>query len=69
MYKLLLISFLFFSCSSESSVDDNGGGSDPNEKIVPSNLVFDVQLVGVNDENPYGDGSGTVKFSASATNA
>ena len=70
MYKfLLIISFFFFSCSGESNVPDDSGGDNQDKQIIPTNLLFNVEIVGVNDENPFGDGSGQIKLSASATNA
>ena len=69
MYKLLLILILFFSCSDENSVDDDGSGDNQNQQIIPTNLEFKIELEGVNNEKPYGDGSGLVKFTASASNA
>ena len=63
--KLLLV-FLAFSCSS-------GGNDDtvvnPPQDIIPSNLVLNIEIVGVNASNPNGDGSGQVIATASATNA
>ena len=35
----------------------------------PSNLQLNVDIVGVDDLNPYGDGSGVVNFAATANNA
>ena len=43
-------------------------GSQPQE-VIPSNLVVNANLVGADNSNPYGNGSGTVNFTASATNA
>lgn len=40
-----------------------------NPITVPSNLEVSVEIVGADEENPYGDGSGTVHFSANADNA
>lgn len=39
------------------------------EIVTPTNLEVAYEIIGANAENPYGDGSGTVKFSAKATNA
>ena len=54
---------VFFACSNS--------GDKPSEiqQIVPSNLTVSVSIVGSDNNNPYGDGSGTVNFTASATNA
>ena len=48
---------------------DNSGGDNQDKQIIPTNLVFNVELTGQNDENPFGDGSGKIKLSASAVNA
>ena len=69
MYKIFLISILFLSCSGDGNSGDNGDLPDPVDKVIPTNLLFNIEIQGVDDENPYGNGSGTVKFSASATNA
>jgi hypothetical protein len=57
----LLLSFslstLILSCSGDSDTDTNG------------KLSVDVSIVGANDSNSYGDGSGVVNFKATATNA
>lgn len=37
--------------------------------IAPSNLQVIAEIVGVDADNPYGDGSGVVNITASATNA
>lgn len=36
--------------------------------ITPSNLVLTAEIVGQDEANPYGDGSGTVVFTATANN-
>jgi hypothetical protein len=46
----------------------NGGGGG-NEIQAPTNLVINAQLVGQDDSQPFGDGSGTVVLTYSATNA
>ncbi len=55
----LIILFLVLSCSGEDSEPNN----------MPSNLVLSVTIIGSDDSNPNGDGSGVVQFSASAENA
>ncbi len=55
----LIILILVLSCS--------GGDSKPNN--MPSNLVLNVTIVGSDDSNPNGDGSGVVQVSATAKNA
>jgi len=39
------------------------------ELIAPSNVTLSYEIVGVDDENPNGDGSGLVNFTATADNA
>ena len=48
---------------------DDSGGDNQDKQIIPTNLVFNVELTGQNDENPFGDGSGKIKLSASAVNS
>jgi hypothetical protein len=63
IYYFILISTLFFnSCSASYSKLDN-------VYETPSNLAISAAVVGANAQNPNGDGSGTVNFSISATNA
>lgn len=38
------------------------------ELITPTNVDVTFEIVGVDGDNPYGDGSGVVNFAASATN-
>ncbi|MBB1192740.1 glycoside hydrolase family 16 protein [Flavobacterium sp. SOK18b] len=59
---IVLNCFLFISCS----------GSNSEEPIVdqkPANLKVTATIVGANDQNPNGDGSGMVNFNLTATNA
>ena len=37
--------------------------------ITPTNVTLSYEIVGADDENPNGDGSGLVNFTATATNA
>ena len=66
-YKTLLflgfILVIFTSCG--------GGGDDDGVANVeaPTNLVFEANILGQDATHPYGDGSGTVIFNFSATNA
>lgn len=60
LFNVSLLTLVFaLSCSS----------SDPEPNGIPTDLVVDVTLVGVNDANPNGDGSGKVQITASAKNA
>jgi beta-glucanase (GH16 family) len=55
----------FISCS--SGEDDL---TDPvPQDIIPTNLSLTINIVGLDTNNPNGDGSGVVQFMASATNA
>jgi hypothetical protein len=72
MSKILFVFLLIFSCSGGGDSGDGnngGGGPNPPSNIIPTNLTFNVQVVGSDSNNPNGDGSGVVKFSANATNA
>ncbi len=60
-----LLLFSFISCSGDSG--GSGGGTTTATK--PSNLLVSAVIVGINAQNPNGDGSGTVNFSLSALNA
>lgn len=42
---------------------------DSAQQVFPSNLLVNIEVIGVDNNNPYGDGSGTVNFSAIATDA
>lgn len=69
----LIISLLLFSavsCGTGSSSDDDFEyiGTEK-EKIIPSNLTLLVTIVGTNNENLNGDGTGVVQFIANANNA
>jgi beta-glucanase (GH16 family) len=64
IFKNLLAMFsiiLIFGCQ---EVDQEFG-----DVIAPSNLTLDYEIVGVDADNPNGDGSGMVNFYASADNA
>jgi beta-glucanase (GH16 family) len=58
-----ICSFAFFSCSNNS---DSGSQS---VAVEPSNLLVKTEIVGLNTQNPSGDGSGTVSFNLKATHA
>lgn len=64
---LILIFIAVLSCS--------GGGDDGSDEppkitdIIPSNLVLDITIVGSNINNLYGDGTGVIQCTATATNA
>ena len=69
--NLFFVIVLIVSCSSGGEDTDNGGGGpvDPPSEIIPTNLSVNITIEGSDSANPNGDGSGLVKFSASATNA
>lgn len=57
-YLLIVFSLLIFSCETEDY--------ELGDIIAPSNLVITADIVGADSENPYGDGSGQVNFTATA---
>jgi beta-glucanase (GH16 family) len=59
---IVLNCFIVFSCSSNNSAETEA-------VTIPTNLVVAPVIVGVNGQNPNGDGSGTVNFTISASNA
>lgn len=63
-YRLILfcvtVFSLLFACSK--------GGSSYQPPATPTNLSYSVQIVGVTDTTPNGDGSGVVNLSLSGTN-
>ena len=65
--SLLLV--LMFSCGGSGMDDDTILPPDVNEKIVPSNLTLEISIIGVDVENPNGDGSGRVEVVAKADEA
>ena len=67
LYNLFLFVIIIFSCSGEST-DDATDPSNP-DKIIPSNLTLSVEIIGLDSDNPNGDGSGVVRFTATADNA
>ena len=65
----LLLSGTILSCSGDSNNgdtnDDNGGPL----VIMPSNLSLTIEIVGTDNLNPNGDGSGVIQCTATATDA
>jgi len=57
-YLLIVFSLFIFSCESEDYELGN--------IIPPENLVISADIIGEDSENPYGDGSGQVNFTAFA---
>ena len=74
MFGLIFSLFLLIgqSCSSDSGGDDiddgNGNGETP-EVVMPTNLTVDIQIQGATESTPNGDGTGEVKFVATANDA
>ncbi len=64
IYFGIIVSLFVSACSS-------GGGDGPSTdpKPTPTNLTISTQIVGSNAQNPEGDGSGLVNFTAKADNA
>ena len=64
---ILLYCFLFFlllfACKKANEIIDN------KPAVAPTNITIDVQVVGASATNKYGDGSGVVILTLSATNA
>lgn len=63
MKFFVFIFSLIFSLQSCSDPNDNPADD------IPSNLVANYQIIGVDNLHPNGDGSGKVQFTISATNA
>jgi hypothetical protein len=60
---LIIFGTLIFSISCQKDEYDLG------EIVAPSNVSLSYEIVGADAENPNGDGSGFVNFTATATNA
>ncbi len=58
--SLVILTCCLISCQDEPSFGD---------VIAPTNIVVTAEIVGQDAQNPYGDGSGIVNFTASADNA
>lgn len=68
IYLSMLLLIVFQSCSSDSP--DSGNSPEDNDStLAPVNLVVTSEIIGATTEKPNGDGSGIVKFKATATNA
>ena len=67
--RFFILFVFFFSIISLSSCGrgDNGGNTDDNSTLA--NLLINSEIVGKSSSFPDGDGSGTVNFTVSATNA
>ena len=58
---LLLTMAFFVNCQDDEA--------EVGDIVAPSNLVITAEVIGADIDNPFGDGSGFVKFKASADNA
>ena len=67
MKNLKYLSILFLSLVVLTACEEDSYEFGP--IISPSNLQVDIDIVGTNAENPFGDGSGIVNFIATANNA
>jgi beta-glucanase (GH16 family) len=65
-YIILFIISAVLSCSSG---DDSVEGPPPVVDIIPTDLQLDITIVGSNINNLYGDGTGVIQCTATATNA
>lgn len=65
---LLFIGLLIFSCSTDAGDDPVIPKEEPQD-IIPSNLSVTEDVVGLDSNHLYGNGTGVVNFTASATNA
>ena len=63
MMSFLFVAFLFTgiakSCSSDGDAIKSNTDT-PLTTIIPANLTLSLDIVGANNTNPYGDGSGVV---------
>ena len=67
MKNLKYLSILFLSLVVLTACEEDSYEFGP--IISPSNLQINIDIVGTNVENPFGDGSGIVNFTATANNA
>ncbi|MET2986497.1 glycoside hydrolase family 16 protein [Aureibaculum conchae] len=59
---IILLLGVLYSCGGDSK-------DMPNQEVIPSNLTLNIEIVGANQNIPYGDGLGQIKCTATATNA
>lgn len=64
-YIVQVVFVMFLSCSSGG---DDSTTEEPKD-IIPTNLVLQITITGVDSSNPNGDGSGFLTCNATATNA
>ncbi|WP_084625567.1 glycoside hydrolase family 16 protein [Salinimicrobium xinjiangense] len=59
---------LLLSCSGGADDEIYPPTPEP-EQVLPTNLTLDISVVGADENNPFGDGSGMIQVVAKATNA
>ena len=59
LISFLLTTILMVSCEEDASIGDI---------VAPSNIQVTAEIIGVDADHPFGDGSGVVNFSATADN-
>ena len=59
---ILFLAGVLYSCGGDSN-------EMPEQDITPSDLTLDIEIVGANQNIPYGDGLGQIKCTATAKNA
>jgi len=57
---IIIIFFVTTSCSSEKSTNGGDNSATTVEEIIPSNLNLTIDIVGQNNDNLNGDGSGVI---------
>ena len=67
-FKMLFLFFCIIILGCSSSVKNDSDIVNPVD-VIPSELSLSINIIGVDDYHPNGDGFGVVKFTASATNA
>jgi len=63
IFIISLIGIFFLSNSCQKDEHDLGA------LVAPKNVTLNYEIIGADAENPFGDGSGLVNFTATATNA
>lgn len=66
LYVFCASLFILMACSGG---DEEVNTNEEPEIIVPTNLVLNINIIGADNNNPNGDGSGVIQCTATATNA
>ena len=66
---LSVVLIVLFSCGGSEDEGDYTPPPTETEQIIPTNLTLDITIVGVDSDNPNGDGTGVIKCVANATDA